>query len=168
MNRTRLLINAYYERLYERLEPLCRDDACAVRAEQLLRIEIADRAFGRMDTDSFTAYLDTCLAFVAERLEMYNPTGIQFTFPPIPAEEAIELESQLNWYDSRPEFKALCETARLCTDDESLCSLADELISHCGPYPNRSIIAAYRAAPALNRLPDYIASLLIDESLLPP
>ncbi|MHC4213611.1 MAG: hypothetical protein ACYSWP_09595 [Planctomycetota bacterium] len=46
---------------------------------------------------------------------------------------------------------------------ERLRQLAGELIDQFGAFPNKSIITGYQAQPALNKLPDYIASLAIDQ-----
>ncbi|MCJ7778551.1 MAG: hypothetical protein MUP16_09585, partial [Sedimentisphaerales bacterium] len=94
MSETKLLLNAYYEILYERLE--ANKNILAERIEQLLAEEIANRSFDDFNQEKFTAYRDACLAFVDERIESYNPFGIQYTFDRIRAKEAAELELQLN------------------------------------------------------------------------
>ncbi len=85
MDQTKLLLNAYYEVLYQRLE--ANKALLAGKIEHLLKQEIAKRSFADFsaghltaDDDKFAAYRDACLAFVDERIETYNPIGIQYTF----------------------------------------------------------------------------------------
>ena len=110
MNEANLLLKAYYEALYEQLE--ANKELLATRIEKLLKEEIVKRGFENFDEEKYTAYRDACLAFVDERLETYNPVGIQYTFDRIRAQEAVELELQLNWYDSQAEFEVLLEAVR--------------------------------------------------------
>lgn len=165
MNQASLLLNAYYETLYERLE--AKRDLLATRIDDLLAREIAEREFGDFNQDKFAAYRDVCLAFIDERIETYNPTGIQYTFDRIRADEAIELELQLNWYDSRAEFETLVRTAQNKAEagitEENLRPLAEKLIKEVGAFPDASIISAYQASPALTKLPDYIVARAIEE-----
>jgi hypothetical protein len=165
MSGTKLLLNAYYEALYERL---CERRGLVVETiEELLRDEIEDRGFVELTDSKYQAYRDAVLAFVDERIEMYNPIGIQYTFKRRASKFASELEMQLNWYDSRGEFDALREAAREKSEKgmshERMRQLAGELIDQLGAFPDKSIIAGYQAQPALNKLPDYIASLAIDQ-----
>jgi hypothetical protein len=51
-------------------------------------------------------------------------------------------------------------------NDGQLDTLAHELIQEHGAFPNKSIIAGYRAAPALNKLPDYIVAIAIEKTLV--
>jgi len=165
MDETKSLLNAYYEALYERLR--ANRELLAARIEELLREESAKRRFGGFDDDKFTAYLEACLAFVEERLETYNPIGIQYTFDLSRRKEAARLELQLDWYDSREEFRALVEAAQARTQQpdslQRLTELAEELIGELGAFPDRSIIDTYEARPALGSLPDYIVALAIEE-----
>ncbi|MFQ6035543.1 MAG: hypothetical protein ACE5NM_06810 [Sedimentisphaerales bacterium] len=165
MNEIKLLLNAYYETLHEYLQ--AKKDVLATKIEELLAKEIADRGFGNLDKDKFTAYRDTCLAFVDERIETYNPIGIQYTFDRIRTREVVELELQLNWYDSQAEFETLVEAARSKAEtgliEQSLQVFADELIKQVGAFPDTSIISAYEAEPALGKLPDYIVARAIEE-----
>ena len=165
MNETKLLLNAYYETLYEYLQ--ANKDILATKIEDLLAKEIADRRFGNFDKDKFAAYRDACLAFVEERIETYNPIGIQYAFDRIRAREAVELELQLNWYDSRAEFENLVQAARSKAEtgliEQRLHVLADELIKQVGAFPDTSIISAYEAEPAVGKLPDYIVARAIEE-----
>jgi hypothetical protein len=166
MNEANLLLNAYYEALYEHLE--ANKELLATKIEKLLKEEIVKRGFGSFGEEKYTAYRDACLAFVDERLETYNPVGIQYTFDRIRAQEAAELELQLNWYDSQAEFEALLEVVRAKAEvemtEERMRELAEELIKEAGAFPDRSIISSYEAAPALGKLPDYIVARAIEET----
>lgn len=165
MNEANLLLKVYYEALYERLE--AKKDLLPARVEKLLREEIAKLGFADFNEEKYAAYEGACLAFVDERMETYNPIGIQYTFDRIRAQEAIELELQLNWYDSRAEFKDLMEAARAKAEtemvEERMWALADELIKEVGAFPDESIISAYEAEPALGKLPDYVVARAIEE-----
>ena len=165
MNETKLLLKAYYEALYERLE--AKKGLLAARIDELLAEEIAERGFEEIDEAKYAAYRDACLAFIDERIETYNPIGIQYTFEHTRAKEAFELELQLNWYDSRAEFEALVEAARSKAEagltEERLRPLAEELIEQVGAFPDNSIISAYEAQPGLRKLPDYIVARVIEE-----
>ncbi len=164
----RLLLKAYYERLYERMTA-DRDRLCE-GIDILLSAEIDRQGFGPMDSCKVQAYREACLAFVDERIEMYNPIGIQYTFDRSTSRMAADLEFQINWYDSRGEFEDLIATARtLVADlrdqmpDEMLCELADRLIGRAGAFPDASIIAGYGAGPSLQKLPDYIVASAIEQ-----
>jgi hypothetical protein len=164
MNETKLLLNTYFEVLYERLE--AEKNILSIKIEQLLGEEIANRGFENLDKDKFSAYRDVCLDFVEERIETYNPIGFQYTFDRIRAREAAELELQLNWYDSRTEFKALMKAAQSKVDtapkEDNMRPLAEELIKDVGAFPDKSIISTYLAGPALSKLPDYIVAKAIE------
>jgi len=165
MNETNLLLNAYYEALYHHLQ--ANKNLLATRIEKLLADEIAKQNFGNFDKEKFAAYLDACLAFVDERIEAYNPIGIQYTFDRPTAQQALELELQLNWYDSRAEFETLKQAARskaqTALSDDNMKELAGELISEVGAFPDNTIISAFEAEPALPKLPDYIVACAIEE-----
>ncbi len=165
MSETKLLLNAYYEALHDRLE--ANKQLLTEIIEKLLRAEFTNCDFGNIDQEKFDAYRDACLAFVDERIEMYNPIGIQYTFNSSGRRQAFELELQLNFYDSRTEFEALVEAAKSKTQpdmgEQELRELADELINDVGAFPDKSIISAYEAEPALNKLPDYITARAIEE-----
>jgi len=165
MNEVNLLLRAYYEALYERLE--AKKTILEKRIEELLAEEIAKLGFGDFDEDKFAAYRDASLAFVDERMESYNPVGIQYLFDRTSVKDAFELELQLNWYDSRQEFEDLVKLAREKAQTEmterKLRLLADEMIKEAGAFPDRSIISAYEAKPALQKLPDYIVARAIEE-----
>jgi len=168
MSGTSLLLKAYYEVLYERLQ--ANKEHLAARIETLLVEEVAERGFENFDEDKYTAYKDACLAFVDERIELYDPFGIQYTFDRTRVKEAFELELQLDWYDSRAEFEALVEAARdkakTGLTGERLRLLADELIEELGAFPDRSIISSYEAEPGLRKLPDYVVARTIEEIVI--
>jgi len=165
MSDTSILLKAYYEALYEQLQ--ARKELLADRIEELLTAEIAARAFGDFGREKYAAYKDACLAFVDERIEAYNPIGIQYLYDRDRAGSAFELELQLDWYDSRAEFAALVQAAREKAEpdvtESRLRRLAEELIEKVGAFPDKSIIAAYEAKPGLNKLPDYIVARTIEE-----
>ncbi|UCG57330.1 MAG: hypothetical protein JSU70_20985 [Phycisphaerales bacterium] len=165
MNDLRLLLNAYHEALHEQLA--AQKDRLTEIADQLLREEVAKRGFGAFDAEELAAYRDACLAFVDERLEAYNPVGIQYTFDRIRSPEAAELELQLNWYDGRAEFATLLAASRAKVEtglvEQRLELLADELIKELGAFPDGSIISAYEADPAPNKLPDYVVARAIEQ-----
>jgi len=165
MNETNLLLKAYYEALYERLQ--ANKELLIAKAEQLLTQEIEESGFEDFDEDKYAAYKEACLAFVDERIETYNPFGIQYTFDQTRVKEAFELELQLDWYDSRAEFENLVRAARKKTRagevEERLDLLAEELIKELGAFPDKSIISAYKAEPGLRKLPDYIVARTIEE-----
>lgn len=165
MSGASLLLKAYYEALYERLQ--ANKELLARRIDELLAGEVAERGFEDFDEDKYAAYKDACLAFVDERIELYDPFGIQYTFDRTRAKEAFELELQLDWYNSRAEFEALVEAARnkvkAGVTQEILRPLADELIRELGAFPDKSIISSYEAEPGLRKLPDYVVARTIEE-----
>jgi hypothetical protein len=113
MTDTGLLLRAYYECLHERLE--ADRDRLIRQVEQSLRCELAEQQFAGYAEHKYRAYYEACLAFVQERLELYNPIGIQYTFDGHRSKEAVELELQLDWYNSRAEWETLYEAARTKT-----------------------------------------------------
>lgn len=164
----RLLLKAYYERLYERMAA-DRDRLCE-QIDALLPAQIDRQGFGPMDVHKLQAYREACQAFIDERMEMYNPIGIQYTFDRSTSRMAADLEFQINWYDSRREFEDLVATARALVaevrdemPDEVLHELADRLITRAGAFPDGSIIAGYGARPSLQKLPDYIVASAIEQ-----
>jgi hypothetical protein len=50
-------------------------------------------------------------------------------------------------------------------DQSNMQDAAVELIKEQGAFPDRSIIASYQVAPALNKLPDYIVAQAIEQIL---
>lgn len=165
MNETKLLLNTYYEALHDMLE--ANKELLADTIEKLLTEEFSGRDFGNIDEGRFDAYRDACLAFVDERIEMYNPIGVQYTYDDTRRQQAFELELQLNFYDSRAEFEALVEAAeaKVETDmsEQRLRESAEELIKEVGVFPDKSIISAYEDDPALSKLPDYIVARAVEE-----
>lgn len=165
MSDTNLLLKTYYEALYERLE--AGKGLITARASELLREEMAKRWPDELNEEKYTAYRDACIAFVDERIEYYNPIGIQYLFDRSRAREAFELELQLNWFDSREEFTELVEAARRKAEkglsEETLRPLAEELIVEIGAFPEKSIISGYEISPALGKLPDYVVARAIKE-----
>jgi hypothetical protein len=165
MSPSHLLLRAYYERLHERMQES--RDRLVTKVGELLPAEVTRRGFGNMDSDHLDAYREACIAFIDERLESYNPIGIQYTFDRTSSRTAVELEFELSWYNSRPEFADLVAAARSLAGagvpDEDLPDLADDLIRQVGAYPDASILAAYGAEPTLQKLPDYIVACVIEE-----
>jgi len=161
----KLLLQAYYETLYERLSN--NKDALLDKIETLLKVEVADCELSDFNDEKFAAYREACEAFIDERIETYNPIGLQYTFDPARRRQAAKLEFQLDWFDSQAEFKQLLESAAAKTEpemtDARLSDLADELIIQVGAFPDNSIIAEYQAKPTLNKLPDYIVAQAIEE-----
>jgi hypothetical protein len=168
MSETSILLKAYYEALYDRLE--ARKELLPERIDALLNEEVALRGFEDLNREKFAAYRDACLAFIDERIELYNPIGIQYVYDRSRARDAFELELQLNWYDCRAEFEALVEAAHGKAEPdvtpERLRLLAEELIEAAGAFPDRSIIAAYEAEPGLNKLPDYVIAKVIEDAIV--
>ena len=160
-----MLLKAYYEALYELLE--AKKTILSTRIRKLLGEEITQFGMERFNNEKYAAYRDACLAFLDERLETYNPIGIQYTFDRIRANEAIQLELQLDWYDSTAEFEALMEAIRGKVTEgmtgERMWQLAGELIRAVGAFPDRSIISTYEVEPALSKLPDYVVARAIEE-----
>ncbi len=168
MIETSVLLKAYYEALYERME--AQKEILAAKIDVFLAEEIEKQGFEGFNEEKYKAYRDACLAFIDERIEAYNPIGIQYIYDRINAKEVIELELQLNWYDSRNEFQSLVETARSKADEdlteEQLKPVAEEIITEAGVFPNRSIISAYEEKPGLNKLPDYIVARTLEEVIV--
>lgn len=168
MSDTSLLLKAYYEALYERLET--KKEALIEKIDIFLTGEIEKRGFEGFSKEKYKAYRDACLAFIDERIEAYNPIGIQYLYNRGSAKELIEMELQLNWYDSTDEFRSLVETvrnkAREDLTDEQLKSLVEEIINEAGVFPDKSIISTYEEKPGLNKLPDYIVARTIEEVII--
>lgn len=168
MSETSILLKAYYEALYERLE--AHKERLATRIEELLTREISACEYDILSSEKYDAYREACLAFVDERIEAYNPIGIQYLYDRQTAKSAFELELQLDWYDSRAEFAALVEAARSKAEpnvtEERLRELAEELIRQVGAFPDKSIILGYEAKPELKKLPDYIVARTIEQIIV--
>ena len=165
MSETIVLLKAYFEALHSILED--KRDILAENIKGELSKEIKNRGYEGVNQEKFAAYWEACLAFIEERIEAYNPFGIQYTFDQNRRKEAFELELQLDWYDSRAEFENLVEAARRKAHagnvEEGLELLAEELIKEIGAFPDKTIISAYEAKPGLRKLPDYIAARTIEE-----
>ena len=165
MSKTKLVLKVYYEILYERL--LTSKELLRQGIEKMLPKEISKWGYEDFVDEKYRAYVDACIAFVDERIETYNPFGIQYTFDQNRAKEAFELELQLDWYDSRAEFENLVSAAHKKAQEgkaeERLEVLAEELIKELGAFPDRSIISGYEAEPNLRKLPDYIVARTIEE-----
>ena len=163
MNETKILLHAYYETLYDRLE--ARKNQLADMIDELLFEEVERQDYEGFDEEKFTAYREACQAFVDERIEAYNPTGLQYLYDREVAKGAFELELQLDWYDSRAEFDALVAEARGRSENvtgENVGELAAELVEEMGAFPDKSIISGYEAKPSLQKLPDYIVARAIE------
>ena len=166
MNGTKVLLQAYYETLYDRLE--ARKGLVSAAIDEVLAEEVARQGYEGFEAEKYAAYRDACLAFVDERIEAYNPTGLQYLFDREVAKGAFKLELQLDWYDSRPEFESLvAEARRRSADmtDENVRALAEELIEQVGAFPDKSIIAGYEAKPSLQKLPDYVVARTIEQAV---
>ena len=168
MSTARLLLNCYFERLYELLEQ--KKSRLCQRATQLLEDVVREQnIFSLADRDKFQAYHDAVQAFIIERIESYNPIGLQYSFDGITSQEAFEIDLQLNWYDSRAEFTALQLLAKKLASemqsDEQLPQLVEKIIALSGAYPNQSIIKDYQSVPDPQKLPDYIVALVIEETI---
>ena len=77
MSETSVLLKAYYEALYERLE--AQKEILVAKIDEFLIEEIEKRGFIGFDEEKYNAYRDACLAFIDERIEAYNPIGIRAT-----------------------------------------------------------------------------------------
>ncbi|MBN1766027.1 MAG: hypothetical protein JW860_12265 [Sedimentisphaerales bacterium] len=167
MKLSTVLLNAYYEALYDRLHPL--KEQAVERMDRLLSAEIDKRYPRMLNEDGYAAYLEACAAFWDERLETYNPTGIQYLFDTVRSAISYELETQLSWYDSRRELDALmalvCLKAEPDMTAEQMSRRADEIIRLAGAFPDQSIIQTYLEKPDLEKVPDYIVATAIEESI---
>jgi hypothetical protein len=167
MSEAKVLLHAYYEALHELL--VGNKEFLAEQIDRLLADEIARQGFAQFDDEKLGAYKQACLAFVDERVEMYNPIGIQYTFDERRRREAFSLELQLDWYDSAAEFASLTQAAsskaEMQMGEGRVSELADELVREAGAFPNRSIISAYESRPALGKLPDYIVARAIEQAI---
>jgi hypothetical protein len=165
MNPKKLLLNAYFEALYNIL--LEQKSSVISAVEQLLPLEFARLDSTAADSEKLAAYRDAALAFVDERLEMYNPIGLQYTFDNNARQFAKQLELQLNWFDSTNEFdcllEAITEIEIASFDEEKLPRLANQLIRKLGAFPDKTIIESYTSQPSLQKLPDFIVAQSIEK-----
>jgi len=88
MNETKVLLQAYYETLYDRLE--ARKPLISTTIGEILAEEVARRRPEGFDAEKYAAYREACLAFLDERMEAYNPTGLQYLFDREVAKGAFE------------------------------------------------------------------------------
>ena len=163
MSDTKLLLTAYWETLHDRLA--ANNDKLKSALDKIVAAQLKELTPPDFDADKFDAYCEAAHAFLAERIEMYNPLGIQYTFDRTSRSMAGKLELQLNWYDSTAEFEDLTKAAAELAagiSDARLNELADELVRRCGAFPDKSIIAAYEQKPALQKLPDYALAKAIE------
>ena len=162
-----MLVKAYYEALYELLQT--NRQLLIKTVDDVLAQELIAGGYEPFNKEKFSAYLEASVAFVDERIELYNPFGIQYLYDRSSAEAAFEMELKLNWYDSSEEFDELLDAARNILDDmgdkQNFQQGASELTKEQGAFPDRSIISAYQAAPALNKLPDYVVARAIEQIL---
>jgi hypothetical protein len=169
MNDVDLLLRAYWETLYDQLTG--KRDKLETNIDLLLRREVEQRGLeGFDDEERYGAYRDACLAFIEERIEQYNPFGAQYTFDSEAKERAGRLQFELDWFGGREEFDELVSAARRLAEpgmsEGKMQEAAKQLIRQRGAYPDRSIISGYEAKPALNRMPDYIVALAIEQIIL--
>jgi len=165
MNPTALLLRAYYEALHDFL--IENRDRTKTAMNKTIAAELKKLKPADFNADKFDAYCEAAVAFLEERIEAYNPLGIQYTFDRPPTKLAQQLELQLNWFDSTKEFEELRQTAAALAEadmsDERLKELARRLVHRAGAFPDKTIIVAYEAAPALQKLPDYALAKSIEE-----
>jgi len=165
MNAVDLVLRAYWERLHEKL--IEQSEAIEAQIGPLLDEEIDRRGYRDLaEHRRYEAYHEACVAFLAERIEAYNPIGIQYTFDKARRKAAFELEQGLEWYSSKAEWEELVDGARaraeVLSGDEALGEAAAELIEEMGAYPDRSIISVYEQSPGLQKLPDYVVARAIE------
>jgi len=160
-----LLLKAYWEQLHDRLAE--NRGPLSTQIEILLKAELDRQKFPDIDEHKYAAYREVSLAFVEERIETYNPVGLQYLFDASKRREAAELEFELDWFNSRREFNDLVDAAarnaRQGMTDEQLRQAVCELIRSCGAYPDRSIIAGYETNPTSQKLADYVVARAIEE-----
>jgi hypothetical protein len=163
MELKRLIFNAYYESLYDFL--IESREKITESIKRALPAELS--RFGDYNEEDFDAYLEAAVAFLDERLEMYNPFGFQYTFDNLNSEFAKKLELQLTWFDSSQEFESLKKAVdgiiEFGFDESKLNDYAGSLISRFGAFPDKSIIEAYNQKPAAPRLPDFILAQSIEQ-----
>ncbi len=163
MGLARILIKAYYEQLHDQMA--ADRDRLAERIDQLLAGELDRQGLGSMDVERLDAYRQASLAFIDERIETYNPIGVQYTFDRQTNHRAADLEFELDWYNSREEFEELVAAAKSLASgasEDALPDLVVRLIGEVGAFPDRSIIRDYAKAPALQKLPDYVVACAIE------
>ena len=73
MNEVKVLLHAYYEILYDRLE--ARRTQLANMIDELLFEEVERQDYEGFVEEKFTAYREACMAFVDERIEDLEKKG---------------------------------------------------------------------------------------------
>lgn len=163
MRPDKILLNAYFETLYNTLLEQKQDVYSQI--DQILVPEI--EKLESVSAEKIEAYRDACLAFVDERLEMYNPIGLQYTFDNQSRKFAKELELQLNWFDSTEEFAKLLDAIKVFVnqgfDEKNVEQYAKKLIKEFGAFPDKSIIESFNKQPALQKIPDYVVACSIEK-----
>jgi hypothetical protein len=165
MDETGLLLKSYWERLHDLLSE--NRNLLSAKIEVLLKAEFDKPRFPGLDGHKYAAYLEASLAFVEERIETYNPLGLQYLFDSENRREAAELGFGLDWFNGKKEFEQLVDAAGRRTrpdmTDEQLQQSADELIREMGAYPDKSIIAGFEADPTHGKLADYVVARAIED-----
>ncbi len=169
-----MLVKAYYETLYEMLE--ANRQLLIKTVEDVLAEELIAGGYEPFDKEKFSAYLEASVAFVDERIELYNPFGMQYLYDRSRADVAFEMEMKLNWYDSSDEFDELLEAARLMLkdmpDQQNLQQAAGELIKEQGAFPaaagadERDKIASRNFDRGIIESRDRLATMLIRSALV--
>ena len=109
MNETRVLLQAYYEVLYERLE--ARRPLLTAKVDELLAAEVDAQGYEDFNGEKYAAYKDACLAFVDERIEAYNPVGLQYLFDREVAKDAFPRPPRpQQCHGARQDVKVIGET----------------------------------------------------------
>ena len=167
MNSAKILIEAYFEKLHQILST--NKSALQARVDKIIQLEVRSKGFDLSDREKLCSYQQTSYAFIEERIEMYNPIGIQRAYPPHQRKAAAEFEFEIDWYNSRAEFQQLLETASEITkpdmNDAEIKKAVSRLIQLFPAYPDGSIITGYKDRPDLLHLPDYAVSKAIEELL---
>jgi hypothetical protein len=163
MNKSKLLLNAYFEALHDLL--FNQREVIKDEIDELLRTELAKLV--SVTDEKIAAYMDASIAFLDERLEMYNPVGLQYLYDNQTSEFARQIELQLDWYDSSIEFQSIFDAVDVLTksgfEPEQLPQLARQLVKKFGAFPDRSIIEYYLNKPSTRKLPDYILARAIEK-----
>jgi len=94
MTQTKVLLRCYYEILHDLLVE--RKNVLINRIGNVLKDTVKTSGFEKLTRDAYEAYWQACLAFIEERIETYNPIGVQYTYSRERREEAFELEMQLD------------------------------------------------------------------------
>ncbi len=165
MNKSKLLLNAYFEALHDLI--FNQKEVIKDEIDELLRTELDKLVL--VNDEKITAYMDASLAFLDERIEMYNPVGLQYLYDNQTSEFARQIELQLDWYDSSAEFQSILEAVdalnRSGFEPEQLPQLAEQLVTRFGAFPDRSIIDNYLKKPSTRKLPDYILARSIEKMI---